>query len=332
MSTNLKNWRRVLPAAVIGAAACFTAQAQTTPSTEQSQPPLEEIVITGSSIKQNLDSTSLPVTILTSADIEKTGQTSITDLIQNLPAMQGFIPASSSVNGAGAGVTTAALHSLPSKYTLTLIDGQRAAPLSLNVAQGGGFAVNIDSIPLSAIERVEVLTDGASALYGADAVAGVVNFILKKDTTEGSAYYNISDPEGSGGGGWNAGLSKGFGTLSSDGYNMLFTYSHDVQYKLQASQRAVSRQGAFFPFSFEGGNYYLFNPTSNTEPANVTVNGHSFNPFLQANGNCGGGNLRFPLTSSTGTTCRFNYAATVQDIPSSVRDSGMLKGNFKVSA
>lgn len=304
-------------------------------------PVLQEVVVTGSSIKQNLDTTSLPVTILTSADIEKTGQTSVTDLIQNLPAMQGFVPASSSVNGGGAGVTTAALHSLPSKYTLTLIDGQRVAPFALGSVQGGGFGVNIDSIPLSAIERVEVLTDGASALYGADAIAGVVNFVLKKDSTEGSAYYNVSIPEQSGGGGWNAGLSKGFGNLATDNYNVLFTYSHDVQFKLQASQRGVSASGAVFPFSSGGTSYDFFSATSNTEPANITVNGHSFNPFLSGeanspipppgNGNCGGGSLRFPLVTSTGTTCRFNYAATVQDIPGQIRDSGMLKGTFKVS-
>ena len=89
--------------------------------------------------------------------------------------------------------------------------------------------MNLNSIPLDAVERVEVLTDGASALYGADAIAGVVNFVLKKNLTEGSAYYNASIPGKSGGGAWNAGLSKGFGDLTSDGWNILFTFSHDVQ-------------------------------------------------------------------------------------------------------
>jgi len=332
MSTNLKHWRRVIPAALIGAAACVAANAAAPDTTAAAQAPLEEIIITGSSIAQNADTSSLPVTIITSEQIAKTGQTSVTDLIQNLPAMQGFVPASSSVNGGGAGVTTAAIHSLPSKYTLTLVDGQRVAPFGLGAVQGGGFGVNIESIPLSAIERVEVLTDGASALYGADAIAGVVNFILKKDKSDGDAFYNVSIPDSAGGGGWNAGISKGFGNLATDNYNVLFTYSHDVQDKLQASQRAVSRQGAFFPFSNGGTNYIMFNPTSNTEPANVTIGsiGKTFNPFYQANGNCGTP-FAFPLTTSSGLNCRFNYAATVQDIPSSLRDSGMLKGTFKVS-
>ena len=326
---NLKNWRRVLPGGLLGAVAYVASGGALAADTTGTAPALEEVVVTGSSIKQNLDNTALPVTVITAEDIAKTGLTSTTDLIQNLPAMQGFVPASSSVNGGGAGVTTAAIHSMPSKYTLTLIDGQRVAPFALGSVQGGGFGVNIDSIPLSAIERVEVLTDGASALYGADAIAGVVNFILKKDTTEGNAYYNINIPDHAGGGGWNAGISKGFGSLVDDGYNILVTYSHDVEYKLQASEREVSRQGADFGFSSGGQNYRLFNSTSNTEPGNLTVNGVSFSPYLIANGNCGGSN-RSPVASDTGTTCRFNYAATVQDMPGSIRDSGMVKGTFKV--
>jgi iron complex outermembrane receptor protein len=326
-----------LPAALFGAAiGVASSSVMAADEAPSAGPPiLEEVVVTGSSIKQNLDNTSLPVTVLTSEDIAKTGYTNVTDLIQNLPSMQGFVPASSSVNGGGGGVTTAAVHSLPSKYTLTLIDGQRVAPFQLGSVQGGGFGVNISSIPLSAIERVEVLTDGASALYGADAVAGVVNFVLKKNSEAGEAFYNISIPDSAGGGGWNAGLEKGFGNMANDGYNILFSYSHDVQYQLHASQRAVSQRGAYFPFESGGTQYVMFNPTSNTEPANVIVSKGvpapvTYNPFYTANGNCGNVNA-FPLTTPEGQNCRFNYAATVQDIPGSVRDSGMLKGSFKVA-
>ena len=293
-------------------------------------PELVEIVVTGSSIAQKLDSSPLPVTLISSEEIAKSGFTSATDLLQNLPGMQGFVPASSSVNGGGNGVTTAAVHSMPSKYTLVLLDGQRVAGFDLSAVAGEGFGVNLNSIPLDAIERVEVLTDGASALYGADAIAGVVNFILKKNQTEGRVFYNASIPSESGGGAWNAGFSKGFGDLDSDGWNILLTYSHDVQDKLEASQRAVSSQGAYFPFSANGTNYIFNNRTSNTEPANVIISqlGVSYNPYYQANGNCGQGALAAPLTVGGSTTCRFNYAATVEDIPGYKRDSGLLKATF----
>jgi iron complex outermembrane recepter protein len=319
----------IASACVVGSGGpAMAADADTTAPAPTAE--LEEIVVTGSSIAQRLDSSSLPVTLISSEEIAKTGFTSATDLLQNLPGMQGFVPASSSVNGGGNGVTTAAVHSMPSKYTLVLLDGQRVAGFDLSAVAGEGFGVNLNSIPLDAIERVEVLTDGASALYGADAIAGVVNFILKKDQTEGRVFYNASIPSQSGGGAWNAGFSKGFGDLSEDGWNILLTYSHDVQDSLEATQRAVSSQGAYFPFSANGTNYIFNARTSNTEPANVIISqlGVSYNPYFQANGNCGQGALAAPLTVNGSTTCRFNYAATVEDIPGYKRDSGLLKATF----
>jgi iron complex outermembrane receptor protein len=294
---------------------------------------LTEIIVTGSTIAQKLDDSPLPVVLLTSEEIAKTGYTSATDLLQNLPGMQSFVTASSSVNGGGGGITTAAVHALPSKYTLVLLDGQRIAGFPLGSVQGSGSGVNLNSIPLDAVERVEILSDGASSLYGADAIAGVVNFILKKDQTDGAAYYNASIPSQPGGGGWSAGLSKGFGDLNTDGWNILVTFSRDVQDSLEASQRAVSSRGAYFPFSANGTSYIFNNRTSNTEPANITLNGGtgngvSYNPYYSANGNCGQGALAAPLTTAGGTTCRFNYAATVEDIPGYVRDSGLIKATF----
>ena len=327
-------------AAAVGLFA-FQSAAIAADATAAANAGLEEVIITGSSIAQRADTSSLPVTILTAKDIAKTGLTSASDLIQNLPSMQGFVPSSSSVNGGGGGATSAAVHALPSKYTVVLIDGERVQSFGVGTVQGGGSAVNLESIPLDAVERVEVLTDGASALYGADAIAGVVNFIMKKNRTDGSAYYNTSIPDQAGGGGWSAGISKGFGDLKSDGYNLLLTYSHDVQDKLQASERAASTRGGYFPFS-SGGTDYIYNVrTSNTEPANISLAvataaapntriNVSFNPYYTANGNCGTPFAGVLVSSPLATTCRFNFAATVQDIPSYVRDSGMLKGTFNV--
>jgi len=290
------------------------------------------IVVVGSSIKQSADKSTLPITVLSAKDIAKTGLTSATDLIQNLPAMQGFVPASSSVNGGGAGVSTAAIHGLPSKYTLTLLDGERVAPQALGAVQGGGYGVNLEAIPLDAVESVEVLRDGAGALYGADAVAGVVNFRLKKDYTGTDMYLTGSVPQRTGGASWSGGISKGFGKLSEDGYNVFISYSHDRQNSLAASERNFSSQGAYFPFSSGGKNYVFYSPTSNTEPANITVAGKSYNPYYQANGNCGNALASLQvLPNNAGSVCRFNYAATVQDIPSSTRDSGLIKATVKVA-
>ncbi|PRC93189.1 TonB-dependent receptor domain-containing protein [Solimicrobium silvestre] len=308
----------------------FAQQADST--TIDTSAPVQRVEITGSAIKRIAKEGALPVQVLTQADIKKTGATSVTDLIQNLPAMQGFTTASASVNGGGGGATSAALHSLSAQYTLVLLDGVRMAP------QGG--SVNLESIPLDAIERVEILTDGASALYGSDAIAGVVNFILKKNKTDGDAYITAQDPQHPGGRSWSAGVSKGFGDLNKDNYNVLLSYSHDDQKQLEATQRSFSAKGGLIPFTANGKNY-VFNQTSINSPiANLSIvsaapsdiNGTNatsatLNPYALANaGSCGSN----PNSYAHGSTCRFNYAATVQDIPSSVRDSGLAKATFKI--
>ncbi len=88
--------------------------------------------------------------------------------------MQGFTHISESVGGGGGGFSTASIHDLGSGYTLVLLNGRRLAPAN------SGNTVDLNTIPIDAIERVEVLTDGASSVYGSDAIAGVVNFIMKK--------------------------------------------------------------------------------------------------------------------------------------------------------
>ena len=333
---------KISAAALIALGGSFAVQAFAQDAT------LERVEVTGSSIKRIAGEGALPVTTLSQADIKKTGATTITDLIQALPSMQGFVPASSSVNGGGGGVTTASLHSLPSKYTLVLLDGQRVAPSQLGNSQGGGFGVNLETIPLDAIERVEILTDGASATYGSDAIAGVVNFILKKNKTDGEISATYNAPQHAGGGSWNASISKGFGNLDKDGFNVLLAYSHDVQDRLMASQRSFSAQGALFDFSSGGKNYVFDQRTGNTEPANISfaayptgtpaaqqaaaTNSYSLNPYYTANQNCGSPLAGAQLNpgGSIGVSCRFNYAATVQDIPSSKRDSAFAKATFKL--
>jgi iron complex outermembrane receptor protein len=331
--STFRGWRKLLSALLIAATGCLSfGIAAAAESADALDSTLEEVVVTGSSIAQKADNSSVPVTILSQQDIAKSGLTSASDLMQKLPAAQGFIAASNGVNGAGAGQTTVALHALTSKYTVVLLDGRRLAQYSIFSGLGGGSAVNLESIPLEAVERVEVLTDGASALYGADAVAGVVNFILKKNQTDASAFYHASIPDQHGGDGWSAGFTKGFGDLKSDDYNILVTYTHDVQNALWAADRAVSRRGGFFPFSSGGVNYVLNTRTSNTEPGNIILPSQlgSFNPYYSANGNCGNPNAAVLIGSATNITCRFNFAATVQDVAPFRRDAGLVRGTFKV--
>jgi iron complex outermembrane receptor protein len=153
------------------------AQEQIAPA-EVDEDRLEEIVVTGSAIKRvDLDS-SLPIQVITADQFDREGITNASDLIENIPAMQGFTTESDSVGGSGGGIRTANLRAIGSQYTLSLLDGRRMAPAD------SGSSIDLSNIPLAAVEQVQILTDGAGALYGSDAIAGVVNFMLKDSVDE----------------------------------------------------------------------------------------------------------------------------------------------------
>jgi iron complex outermembrane recepter protein len=320
--------RAVLQTIAIGVSAgVVTSAVAQTPAPAPTAPAaqtLDKIEVTGSSIKRIEGEGALPVTVITRAAIAQTGVQSLPDLIQALPSMQGFTTAAASVNGGGGGAQTAALHALDEKYTLVLLNGRRVAPFNT------GSGVNLASIPLAAIERVEILSDGASAIYGSDAIAGVVNIILRKNSEDGSVEFNYNVPEKSGGKSSSLGLTKGFGNLDKDGYNVMVSLSHDDQHALNASDRKFSRDGGVRSFSYNGQNYSLFQLSSNTFPAGVqlTLNdgtARTFSPDFYAS-SCG------PNTFAVGNYCRFNFAATVQLIPVSHRDGVVASGNFRINS
>lgn len=293
----------------------------------------QRIEITGSSIKRINAESALPVQVITTEDIKRSGVTSVTDLIQNLPAMQGFTTNSQSVNGGGGGTTTASLHALGSSYTLVLLNGRRMAPLNT------GSTVNLNSIPLAAIERVEVLTDGASALYGSDAIAGVVNFITKKDATDGFITGSVYVPQRSGGGSSTVSISKGFGDLDTDKFNILISASFDKQQKLDASQRSFSKTGQL-KFKDQGQAQSVDLVSSNMVPANTAVtltDGRTIfiNPYKVKNGACPAGTVDntdgAPGSDNYVNRCLFDYPATVQSVPDYSRVALFGSGRFEAS-
>ncbi|RZJ46118.1 MAG: TonB-dependent receptor [Brevundimonas sp.] len=135
---------------------------------------LDEVVITGSRIPQTNLTTTSPVTQVTGEDIDIAGVTRVEDLVNQLP--QAFAAQNSTVSNGSSGTATVSLRNLGSSRTLVLVDGRRmgyGSPLD--------DAADLNQIPEQLVERVEVMTGGASAVYGSDAIAGVVNFIMKKD-------------------------------------------------------------------------------------------------------------------------------------------------------
>jgi iron complex outermembrane receptor protein len=299
------------------------AIAQTEP-----EAPIQRVEITGSSIKRITSEGALPVQTLSKQQIEQSGAKSVADLVATLPSMQGFTTSSMSVNGGGGGLQTASIHSIGEGYTLVLLNGRRLAPAT------SGSTVNLASIPLAAVERVEILTDGANTLYGSDAIAGVVNFILKKNQTDLVIDGSYNQAKSTSGSTSNVSVSKGWGNLDKDGFNVLLSAAHDESKAMYASERDFSKSGVI-PFSHNGKNYSLYQLSSNSIPGNATVkykdaNGvptsASFGPNFLETGKCNGPNL-----FNVGNRCLFDYAATVQDTPALKRDSVFGSLNYKIN-
>ena len=152
------------------------------PDTRNKDTPLEELVVTGTHLKDVTDTAS-PVMVFTRANIDQSGLGSVGAFIQRLPQNFGNVSESTIASVAGGisadnavNATAVNLHGLGGDATLVLVDGHRVAPGNVD----GNF-VDVSMIPLSAVERIEILTDGASAIYGSDAVGGVVNIIMRKD-------------------------------------------------------------------------------------------------------------------------------------------------------
>lgn len=196
--------------------------AQAAQAQESVQPPLPRVEITGSNIRRAQAETASAVQTLSRTDIEKSGRTTVAELLQTLAVdNQGSVPSSFGA-GFAQGASGISLRGLGTASTLVLINGRRVAPYGL-ADDGQKVFADLNIIPAEAVERVEILKDGASAIYGSDAIAGVVNVILRKDFqgTTVKANYGKS-------GYWDGrdarlAITHGMGDLDTDKYNLLFS-------------------------------------------------------------------------------------------------------------
>jgi len=187
MFATIRHPRRPLYAAVLLCLASplllTAAHAQSADETEAAK--LDSIVVTGSNLKGVDLEESQPIVIIDAEQIREFGAVSASDLLKQISASAGGTGNFSTSNSgalqadAPAGSAGASLRGLGTASTLTLVNGRRVA--SSSFANGSENFVDLNAIPIAAIDRIEVLTTGASAVYGADAVAGVVNFVLRRD-------------------------------------------------------------------------------------------------------------------------------------------------------
>jgi iron complex outermembrane receptor protein len=189
---------------------------------------MQRVEVTGSSIKRLASEAALPVTTLKAEELTARGMTTLADLMMALPQSSSLAP-----SNAGSG-TNINLRGLGVNRTLVLLNGRRLA----NEAIADGYA-NLDVIPMSAIARVEILRDGASSIYGSDAIGGVVNFITKTSFEGAQATAQYIQPEKHGGGDeQRLTFTAGRGNLAVDGWNVYATVDAHRRSALNARDRA----------------------------------------------------------------------------------------------
>src|SRR4029079_7506440 len=239
-----------------------TAQAQTAADTspDQRSQSLETIVVTGSNIRRVDIETANPIVTIDKAAIQQSGKVTLGDLVQDLPAVTGPVTNPRVNNGGGTGASTISLRGLGSARTLVLVNGHR-------INNG-----DVNSIPANAIERIEVLTDGASSVYGSDAVGGVVNFILRSNYqgAEFSADYGISDHDD----GERKGYHFVFGQTTDKGSIMA-----GVDYNKFDSVLAANREFSKKPISYYYGVAHVSGGSSRTPISYVQVSANLQSQF-----------------------------------------------------
>ena len=209
---------RALAVAFCGTASMLSAQqvlAQAASTT------LERVEITGSNIRRTDAETASPVQVITKQEIDQAGKGTVAEYLQTLTADgQGSVPFTYGRGFSGATSSGISLRGLGANATLVLINGRRVTSAVLADDAQRSYT-DLNQIPLEAVERVEVLKDGASSIYGSDAVAGVVNIILKKNYVGTVAKVTYGTSYKSDGNEPRAAITHGFGDMSTDGYNVL---------------------------------------------------------------------------------------------------------------
>ncbi len=217
----------IIVALVAGAAMATSAQAQDATN-------LDRIEVTGSRIRSVDTETQQPVLVITRATIEHSGVTSVGQLLQNISANNGF-SMNAQVNNGGDGSSGVNLRGLGASRTLVLVNGRRWVTAL-------DSTVDLNTIPVAAVERVEVLKDGASSIYGSDAIGGVVNLITRKDYDGAEARVYVGQMGNGDGQRESYDFTIGANT---DRSNILFSASYSKDKPVMARDRAISRNPTF---------------------------------------------------------------------------------------
>ncbi|PII18702.1 TonB-dependent receptor [Stenotrophomonas sp. LMG 10879] len=298
----------------VAVALCVTALAPMGAAAQSTTTNLDAIEVTGTRIKRAEVEGQVPVQTLNRADIERTGLTSIGEVLQQLTGSGSALNAkfNSSGNfgfppdgsGVGAGSAQVDLRHLGAKRVLVLVDGIRW--VNESSASGVGSATDLNTIPLAIVERIEVLEDGASSLYGSDAIAGVVNIITRRDFDGGQVTLNYG--EYSKGDGTQKGVDLAWGK-SGDRFSLFLGASWTKQDPVFAKDREQSRfpiPGTGLAFGSGGipQGRFMFTDPNTGAVQNIVPNTGVSNPRYDGSAGCARTDDYHCFTSAD----RFNFA------------------------
>jgi len=197
----------------------------------------QTVYVTGSNLKRTDKEGTQPIQTITAKDIRETGATTVTELIRLVPSMGSDTNLDTNDGGFSRGVSTASLRGLGSTSTLILLNGRRMTPAAYaDPNKGNSTLYDLNSIPIAALERVEILRDGASAVYGSDAIGGVINFITKsnykgREITARASANDDADFKRKG-----VNFFAGAGDIEEDGYNVFLTGDFSDRDRVQRDQ------------------------------------------------------------------------------------------------
>ena len=267
---------------------------------------LETVVVTGTLIARPQAETAEPVTVVQTSALKSMGIVNVEQAVDQITANVPGVNIAQSIGQFTGGGSFANLRDLQADRTLVLLDGQRLAP---NASTGN--AVDLSGIPFAALQSIQVLRDGASSLYGSDAIAGVINFITRKDFQGGEVDADLNHPQEAGGASGDMNFVFGHGSLVDDGYNFMITGSYSKQNELLATQRSFSATG------FDPARGLTNTNGSGTWPGSV----EDFNgDFWQYGYPACSGN---PFLTRFFGTCAYEYSAATDLLPKSTEASGM---------
>jgi iron complex outermembrane receptor protein len=259
--TTITSAQRLKGALCIGVSLALAAPVL---SAQEADEPLEEIITTGSRIARNEFSSSSPITVVDGEEVLQSGVVSIDEFLKDIPAFTGYQMGTSTNNGSNNGAKNLDLRGLGFNRTLVLINGRRM--IGDNTVDG---AVDLNSIPEAMIKRVEVLKDGASTVYGSDALAGVVNIILHDDF-EGFEF-GLRYGEGMEDGQAANGLIYALGGVASDRGNMVASLSYTDQDEMLQAERPWATS-ALYPLLIDG--QFVAQPSGSSNSRRIRVPGN----------------------------------------------------------